>query len=294
MYTESEFKTIFKTYQSKVKKRSRKLFIIWLSILILLVIGFGIILIIVPNILSMEPWNWMIPVYGFISAIIVFFIMIAMFVYVSGKPAFDYLYPEIYKKINLNESLLIKYESDVKEKQEFNNQGGLYTRFASLRVKRKVSGLTMDGHEFTIYDSTIISSNGKSSNTHFNGIYFQVKTNTDSYFQVRTHGSPKMKGMKFERRDDYPDIRVYTLEGLHVEQELRPYIEFVRKHKGRLDQKTFDISVIPGETHVGIWYKKHPARRQKHLSKEKLNEIYKYFLSEMDFADKIVSIRELY
>ncbi|GEM_PF-616468 len=290
MYTNSEFTHIKKTYLSEVRIRNVKLFNIWLAIFSVFVIGFGILFVLVPDILTIDPWNWLIPVYGFIPALIVFLITITIYKYVSEIPAFNYLYSEIYKKINIDESLFIKYEPYLKEKQDFNIKGGLYTRYASAKIKRKVSGQTMNRHDFTIYDTTIVSSNGQSSTTHFNGIYYQIKTNTNTYFQVRTHGTPKMKGIKYIKKPEYQDIRVFVREGLQLNSELNAYIKFVRKYKDKFEIRAFDLSVIPGETHLGIWYKKHPARKQKNLSLDKINEIYKYFLEELDFADQIISL----
>ncbi|MBN2300363.1 MAG: hypothetical protein JXC31_04150 [Acholeplasmataceae bacterium] len=294
MYTSLDYKNIHKEFKKSVKDRSGKLFKIWLTIFLIIVTGLVVLFIFIPKILQMDPWDVIVPIYGFVPAFVTLLLTIVSYNYVSEKPSYTYLYPEIYKKINLEESLFIKYESYLKGKPDFNNIGGLYTRHASVRVKRKISGQTLNGNEFSVYDATIITSNGKSSSTHFNGIYFQVKTDTSSFFQIRTHGSPKFKDMKFIKQDEFQDLKVYLKEDMHMSNKINAYIDFVRKHKSDFNVRTFDLSVIPGETHLGIWYKKHSARRQKSISVDKLNELYHYFMSELQMADQLVELNNPY
>ena len=50
------------------------------------------------------------------------------------------------------------------------------------------------------------------------------------------------------------------------------------------------ISVVEGQIHVALWYKKHPARKQKNMTIDTLNSLSTYFISEYKMINEIANI----
>ncbi len=248
---------------------------------------------IVPDILKITPFMYLIPIYGgIILAVLIIGILVSKYG-ISEKPAFEYLYPQVYKKINFDEGLYLEYVSYEKIKQTFNKEGGLFNRFARVATKRHIKGFSSNQIEFDIYDTVLTTSNGKSQTVHFNGVYYIVRVNTNSYLQVRTKSSPKLKGVKFNRQKEIEDIRVFTEDEKQLLNTDYQYINFVKKLLSYEEYKHIELSVIPNEIHLGLTYFKHPTRKQKDLTFEKVNNIMNVFKNELKLAESIASINQI-
>ena len=289
MFHSAEFEKINKEYQKIINDKQQNTSKIWMIILLVFIMCVGLVFLIFGNIMEEEPGSFLVPIYGgIIFAVLLGGFLISKNV-PSEKPTFNYLFDEVYKKLNLDEQKTLVYTPFQKEKFTFNKIGGLYTRIASVNVKRHVEGYTDSAHKFDIYDCTMVTSNGKSSTVHFNGVYYNIALPTTNYLQVRTSSSPRLKGHKYDRVKEIEDLRVFIDEDTQLLSKDEHIINFVRKIKSQPNIKHVAFGIIPGEVHVGITYKKHPARKQKSLTSNQLDSIYDYFTSELEFIEEVIN-----
>ncbi len=290
MYTIGEFERINEEFIIRQNSRKQTLKKIWGTLLIVTIIICGVLIFLFPGQFENEGTVWIMPVYGgmaFLASLIGFLVTLQ---FLSEKPFFEYLYEEVVSKINMNEGLFLEYSSYDKVSKEFNTTGGLFTRMASVKSRRQVQGVTSDQYHFSIYDCTMTTSSGKSQQTHFDGVYFVLKKKFNTSLQVRSNGSPKLKGIKFAKLDEYTGIKVYKQpheEISNLDYKLIHYVENLL-----LDPiyKRVYLSVIEGELHLALWYKKHPARKLKSLSVDSLNSVYSYLLSEVKQINDLANI----
>ncbi len=293
MFIKSEFEIIKKAYDIQLKGRSKKVLKVWKICFASFIALLGMLFLIVPGIMKITPFMYLIPIYGGIIIVVLIVGVLISKYGISEKPAFEYVYPEIYKKINFDEGLFLEYTPYEKIKHTFNKEGGLYNRFSRVSTKRHVKGFMSDQIEFDIYDATLTTSNGKSQTVHFNGVYLIVKVNTNSYLQVRTKSSPKLKGIKFNRQKEIEDIKVFTEDEKQLLNTDYQYINFVKKLLSYEEYKHIELSVIPNELHLGLTYIKHPARKQKDLTFEKINNIMNYFKNEIYLVESLANINHI-
>lgn len=287
MFSNSEYDSISKRYFDLLKTRSTKAKKIWTSIFILY-IGIMIGLLFIPDFVESKPWNWLYPIYGgliFIGLLVAIFVS---YLGISEKPAMNYLYKEVYDKINFENRTFFSYSSYEKIKPEFNNKGGLFSRYCRAEIKRHVSGVLKGGNNFDIYDLLLITGSGKNRTVHFNGTYFVIKNNYSSSLQVRTNGRPHKKGIKYNKVEDINDIKVFHEDGKMLSNLDYKYVRYVKELKTKLGLKKIYLSVTANEIHLA-YIPVAKVRKQRNLSIEKLNEIYDYFLNEVNIIEEIVS-----
>jgi len=287
MFTAIEFKRIhrkFKEVQSKRKQKIQKTWGIILGITVVILIAF---IVIFPKQFQNPATVWILPTYGgmvFLVALIGFLVSGR---YLSEKPFFDDLFPQVYNKINITEGMTLDYKAYDNEDKGFNKIGGLFTRIASVKIRRHVLGTTEEQHRFNIYDCLMTTSNGKSQQTHFDGVYFVLEKNVNTSLQVRTNGSPRLKGIKFDKQPEFQEIRVYK----EIEQTMKSidnqFVRFVSDLSRNQEYKKVYLSIIDGQIHLGLWYKNHPARKQKMMTVETLNSLYTFFLNEYKLLNDI-------
>lgn len=290
MFTNSEFQRLNSAFQELQNNRRTKFKRIWGGFLIGTVLVVIVLILIFPDQFHKPDTNWILPVYGGMAFLITLIGFILSFKYLSEKPFFNYLYSEIYKKINLDESLFLNYKAYDNEDKSFNKVGGLFTRMASVTVRRHILSKTDEQTPFDIYDCLMITSNGKSQQVHFDGVYFVLKKTTNTSIQVRTSGSPRLKGIKFSQHKEFEDIKVYKEIGESINNNDKLFINFVRQLAKQSKYKKVFLSVVKGQIHLGLWYKKHPARKQKVISVQVLNDLNNYFLSELNIIRDLENI----
>jgi len=290
MFTSSEFDRINKEYKEKQNERRRKLKTIWGVLLGITVFVLLLLIYIFPNQFDNEDTFWIMPTYGgtaLATTMIGFLITIK---FTSEKPFFEYVYPEIYKKLNMTEELFFEYHGYEKQNREFNTKGGLFTRMASVKSRRHVKGATEDQIQFDIYDCTMTTSSGKSQQTHFDGTYIIIHKQLHSLLQVRTNGSPKMKGIKFDRKEEVDNIRAFKEKEKELSNLDLSYVRFIVRLSEDPQYKRIYFSIVDGEIHLALWHKKHPARKQKTFTVESLNNIYNVFFDEYKLINEMIAI----
>lgn len=290
MFTSSEFDRINNDYKEKQKERRGKLKTIWGVLLGVTVFVLLLLIYLFPNQFENEDTFWIMPTYGgmaFATTLIGFLITIK---FTSEKPFFEYVYPEVYKKLNMTEELFLEYQGYEKQNREFNTKGGLFTRGASVGSRRHVKGATEDQIKFDIYDCTMTTSSGKNQQTHFDGLYITIHKQLNTMVQIRSNGSPKLKGIKFDRKEEVENIRVFKEREKDLSNLDFSYIRFVSRLIENPLYKRVYFSIVDGEIHLALWYKKHPARKQKNFTVESLNNVYNVFFDEYKLINEIISI----
>lgn len=290
MFTQSEFIRIQEELRIRQNTRRKKLKKIWGILLLIVLLVCGILIAIFPNQFSYGETVWIMPVYGgmaFITTLIGFLVSIN---YQSEKPFYEFLYPEIIQKVNMHEGLFLETESYVKEKQLFNKNGGLFTSYASLNNRIIIKGNTEDQIPFEIFDTTLTTSNGKSQQVHFDGLYIVLRKQLNTSIQIRHNGSPKKKGVKYNRLSDYENYRVYKKEEESIQIIDSTLIRNYETLQSNPTYKKIYLGTTEDEVHLAIVYMKHPLRKQKGLTLEKLNYLARFILDEMTLLNNLGKI----
>ena len=290
MYMIAESDAVCKEYSKMVKNRSNKLVKKWIYFLL----GFIVILIIlpiIPNFLDNETIRIVYIIYGSLILMgLIIGILVSTFS-ISDKPAFNYLYMEVYNKLNQERGTFYKYVPYEKEKFEFNTRGGIFTRYCRCEVKKHVLGTSPNGNGFDIFDVTLVTGSGKNRHVHFTGIYYVVKHSSSSIFQIRSHSRPHLKGVKYVKNNDIQEFKVFLEEGQNVSNIQYKYIETIERLKRNLEVKKIYLSITNDELHFAYIPKVH-IRKQYELNINKLNQIYTQFLEELRVVDELLETSE--
>jgi hypothetical protein len=290
MYTQSEYDRLIQEFRIEQNEKRQKLKKIWGILLVVTILLIGLLIIIFPNQFSNGETAWILPSYGgmaFVATLIGFLVSIN---YTSEKPFFTYLFPEIYEKINLDEGLYLEYSSYEKSDKEFVKQGGLFTRGASVKIRRHVRGHTEDQLPFDIYDCTLTTSNGKNQQVHFDGVYMVLHKQLFSSLQIRTHGNPKLKGVKFHRMEDITPLRVFKEEEQNMSNIDHIVLRYIQTLYQDENIKRLHCSIVDGFVHLAITYRKHPARKQSTINLSTLNKFLDHFNEELRIIEEVATL----
>jgi hypothetical protein len=290
MYTQYEFEMIKKEFNERQNSRRKKLKKIWgillFSFSVILIIG----IILFQIYASDDEIAWIFYIFFGITVLIMSFGLLASYTYVSSKPYFEYIFPNIIQRINDEEGLFLTYQSYLKLDKTFNEKGGLFTRYASLSTKRCVKGYDSDQHEFRICDVLMTTSSGNSQVTHFDGSYLYLEKEGQTELQIRTTGSPKLKGVKYKKIDNESTLKIYK----PLDQELQTidykYLDFMETIKKDERYRHLYLSINKEGMHLALWYKKHPLRKKKPLSINIMNQYQKDFMDEINYVYKLEDI----
>lgn len=290
MFTINESSLINRDFNKAQHKRKKKLMKVWgilLGIVLALILA---ALIVFPNQFESGNTMWILPVYGGVFLIVCLVGFFVSLKFLSEKPFFEFLYPTIVDKINTEEGLFLTYESYEKGKFEFNKIGGIFTYHALARVKRHIKGHTKDQLDFEIYDTTLTTSSNNSQQTHLDGIYYVLHKKLDTRIQIRTQGKPRVKGLKFDKVETRQNLKVYKEVEKHLNEIDYKLISFAENIDKANNMKHVYLSVVEDEIHLAMWYKKHPARKYKKISIDILNQLYAYFMSELEYLETLANI----
>lgn len=148
MYTQYEFEIIKKEFNEKQNLRRKKLKKIWgillFSFSIILLIGILLFQIYAKG----DEIAWIFYFFIGTTVLIMGIALLVSFTYVSNKPYFEYIFPNIIQKINDEEGLFLTYQSYPKLDKTFNEKGGLFTRYATITTKRCVRDILLNNMHF--------------------------------------------------------------------------------------------------------------------------------------------------
>jgi len=194
---------------------------------------------------------------------------------VNSKIKNTYLNNEVINLYNNEQGTFIKYDSKIKIKRDFNDNMGLFNKFANVSAKYRITGDSGNHHDFSIMDCTLITSNGKSATVHFDGIYFIINVQTSKYFQIRTNGKPHLKGKKFVKILD-AEAHSFILEDDPQGYIDPKYYNIFNSVKNKIDSKALYLASNMDQVHLGVVLK----NKQK-LSTNITYETFKEYSNQM-------------
>lgn len=283
MFTTSEYEHIKEEYTSILDSKSKKMKVASIRVLVIYIVIF-LFALIFGGIL--EPSKGIeIPIIGSIIFVALIILFLVSYLYKSSKPFYELIIKKIVEKINNNLDINVRLIDIVKTKYDFNLRGGLFTRFCSTKVRMHLQGNSISGKHFDMYETILVTSNGKSQSIHFNGIYIVTQSNESFYQQIRTNGSPHLKGVSYnliEKIDGYKNYISNESEMIGVNYQ---YVNLFKNLHDSLEYKKAYMSIIEKEVHFAV----HPVTlyKYKKLSFEDLDKAYEEIKSLIELVDKL-------
>lgn len=283
MFSQNEFQVIYKNYLEMNREKQLKLKkVIMISLLATAVLGFSFIGL--NRILDSQNDAHMIIYFLFIFGMIVtgFIAFIAWIAYISKMTMstfYSYIFLEVIEHMNQHEGLFYKYSNQKEKHKELAlliEPGNLFPH-GGINAHYHISGFTKEQHPFDLFDLSIVTSNGQSSTTHFDGIYFKMDTDLNTEVQIRNLSKPRVRGLKFEivRQDD--KVKVFKPLNENMNEEDEQLYMLMNPFYQNMNIRYAFLSVVNHELHLAIWYKKHPLRKFKTFDLHQLNEILASF-----------------
>lgn len=209
---------------------------------------------------------------------------------VKNQVLYNVIYPRAVRLFNQEHDLTFAFQFKPKIDKTFNSEMGLFTRYASVSCTYQMNAQLDTGNPITVQACRLVTSNGKSSTLHFDGIYLVLPISGIPTQQLRTSGKPKRKDMKFDRVEDYPDNRLYLQKG-QISSGPHPYLLQVFEELPDLfDLKHYYVGSNEKEVHVALWMRHKPSM-PKEINTEELDKIVQPLHKVMQYS---ISVLERY
>lgn len=253
----NNFQTIATEYKEALllmKKKSKKNFSIFNLILIVLLIIFGVLY--SQAIVFLVFFNIILATFLF-SVLLYWFDMRN---FSRKKVFFGFLYERIIEAINADLSTKyghITYESFPKTKHIV-KKGGLFTKQESAKSNCTMMIKPEDGHPIHLFDlllETRVNVGYTSQRkVNFKGMYFVIKLEkftVNTYFQIRSKGTPKFSGIKLKKIKTQDDLKEYVDPNGSGSIEAKYYTLYDHL-KGKYPKSKVYISGVDDVIHVAI------------------------------------------
>ncbi len=144
----------------------------------------------------------------------------------DSKSFYQYLLPKIVENYVQTSSDNLQYSTLIRQDKEINKAGGLFTRSATNSIKFRISGY-IDGIPYTMDQSYIYVSTGKTTTVYLNGMYLFFGIREPNLMQIRDKWRPSLKGEKFKK--DENDKKIFTTENSIVDLKYVELFTFLKK-----------------------------------------------------------------
>jgi len=131
---------------------------------------------------------------------------------------------------------------------------------------------------------------GNNQVTHFMGSYIYFQKPSETELHIRTSGSPKFKDQKFEKVVAEVPLKVYKPVGSTLSDIDQRYIRLMDNLKKDDRFRHLYFGINKQSCHLGLWYRKNPMRKMKHINLDILNQYYKAFITELEFIHTLENI----
>lgn len=128
---------------------------------------------------------------------------------------------EILQIYNANNGTNYTYESKPKILKTFNVEMGLFVKYAGVNTKYIIKDQNHP-YPFEIMNCSLITSNGKSSTVHFDGIYVIFNIPNIPTQHLLSRGKPHLSGIKMIQEEGYEEKVFTPLE--HPEIKINPIL----------------------------------------------------------------------
>lgn len=286
MYSNYDANKLIDQFNQIVNEKSKKLLRYFLTA----IVGLGLLLVLIIY-ATLNNTDAMIIVSVFGGLILIGLITVVFFskIIPSNNTTYNFLYPQIYQKINEDLALELKYQTKNKVDNSFVQAGGIFNRQVRVHVYRNLSGKTENNNDFKIFDCMLITGGGQYQQVHLNGIYLFTKVNTDLVLQIRTNGKPQTKKYDFKKIEEVTDYKVYLEQNQSLDSVTKVLLQKLRELKIKLNAKHIYLGINEGILHLA-YNSKDNKRMQRNLDQTKINRIYQRFLSEIQLIDELVNI----
>ncbi len=289
MYSNYDGALVVDNFHRAVKSKAKKLKIILMPPTIIVALFLLFILSQASFVDGIDPGGFLVLFFSFlILLVLVLLLAFSNHIY-SNSLSFNYLYKDIYSRINSDLNLNLVYQTKDKVDNKFVEAGGLFTKQARVHSFRHVIGKTENDNQFQLFDLMLITGGGQYQQTHLNGFYLYTKVKSDQVIQIRSSGKPQTKRHQYSLIEGETGLSVYIKSGESLDSLEKMLIQKVKELKERLSAKHIYLSINEGVLHFAFMSKK-KQRNQTRLDIEKLNEIYQTFLSEINLVDEFVNI----
>ncbi len=279
MVSQKECVTIWEVFQTASRKPRASLLFIWLILSVVLMFA-------TINIFHYYDVfeTRRIGFYDYVVwAITLGFLSMGLLIFFLWRPfsaTYRVLFHDIFMQIHRQEALSVRYEAKPKEDRKLNKRSGLFQRHASMHHKRRMNVETNDHKKVTYYDTRLIVSSGKSAHTIFQGLYYVMPYESQAIYQIRTKGKPHFKGTKFAKVLKDSRLTVWVPHNKTVTSLMKTHLKAMKNITEDTAIKQAYLAVLHDEIHLAIDYSARP-KRQKNLSCDTINELYRYFMDEI-------------
>ncbi|MCK5812484.1 MAG: hypothetical protein KAG94_06260 [Clostridiales bacterium] len=221
----------------------------------------------------------------FILVTLTYFIVLQH--YSNKKLFYQYFYKAITEDVSKTLKIQLEYESPIKG-NEYSRKNGLFTEIATYKTRYRISYNNKNNGQITIYDSNIVTHTGKTTVVHFDGDYYVLEHSEDNAFQLRSNGSPKLKGMRFEKVKTRQDIKEYIkkFENASIKKKYYDVFDYIKR---QYPKKKVYISCVANEIHIAIW-RPIVFKKLNQITDEKYNLLKQNIIKRVELANKIYEI----
>ena len=168
----------------------------------------------------------------------------------SEKPLFEFMYKAVVDNQNFRRGQAISYTPSPKD-LEVVADGGMFPRMATRQIRFVMNVPLENGQNARIFDAYLYTQSSKSRYVYFDGLYIVYAKPHTGYFQLRTTGSPKLKGVSFDKTRTAEKIRefVETGKSLRIPEVYYGLFTTLRE---RYPKSKIYIGATASELHLGI------------------------------------------
>lgn len=290
MYSQYEANALITKFNENANERTRKT---RKTLGIMMGVLSAIIALMIVCVDWQEDGDVMIPLTVFVGlvlfALLVFFLVNK--VVSHSKETYRFLFPEIYRKINEDRDLSLHYDTPKKADNQFVYEGSMFPKASTVYVLRQVNGQTEAKNTFVLYDCMLITGGGQYQQTHLNGIYFFFRIPVDSTIQLRTHGKPQTKKHKYVKIATDHEFSIFKVDNTQFSHFERLLIQKTKELMMKLQAKKMYVNISDGVMHLA-YQSKNIKRRQRRLDPTAVNNLYHFFVSELQIIDECVNLTE--
>lgn len=275
-YMNDEYKILVNETMLKHKKVS-----ISLSVLALFITG----IIFVLDSVSNKSFEWIVGIYAILFLVGTLIYVLFSFKSTFKKPFYDVVVKKVIDKINFNLDLSLQYSSEKKIKFNHNNNGGIFSRYCRSNVRMHVDGFSIEGKQFDLFELALITGNGKNQHTHLDGMYIVTSNKTDIIQQIRTNGSPHLKGVKYRLIEKDLGYKLYLSDESETLSPNKRYSDIFLSVMNDTMYKKAYMSVIENETHFAV----HKVRlyKYKKIELNNMTNLYENIVSFIKLVDEL-------
>lgn len=264
--------------EQKRKKKMKTVYMIW---------GFLQLPFLILTILDLEYIGlWGIILLATSIIVLVFYLVFKS--QVKNRVLYNIIYPRAVSLFNNEHDLIFDFAFKPKLEKTFNQEMGLFTRYASVSSKYQMKAKTEIGETVTIQECSLVTSNGKSSTLHFRGIYIILPITGIPHQQFRTNSKPRLKDMKFDRLEEYPENRFYVPEGKTARDVNSFLLQVFEELPGLFDLKQHYVASNTKEVHLALWMRHTPGMPSE-ITQEELDLIVDPLHQVMQYTETLLN-----